>query len=111
MKSRVWGVGFGLLVAVACGKEKPRSDSTAAMAPPDTVRAATGGVAAPDFGKAAPDTVGKSAATKTQTKASTKAAAKQAPIIGRDSVIIPGPNNPIKAIPTIADTAKKKPPR
>ena len=76
------------LFATACAKEKPAADASTA----DT--SASASAAAAEAGAKAPDsTIAKSGAKQT--------------IIGRDSVR----QGPIIGIPTIADTAKKRPPK
>ena len=104
-------IGIALAFVAACAKDKPAADTKAATSPatampaPDTMKATAPSV--PDSVKLMTQANTKGAASKgTPATLPPKVAAKQ-PIIGRDSVRI----GPIIGIPSIKDTAKRKPPR
>ncbi|MEK7402991.1 MAG: hypothetical protein AABZ80_11620 [Gemmatimonadota bacterium] len=116
MNSARYVVVVALAFAAACVKDKPGADTTAAaprgLPAPDTVKAAAVPEADSTKIMKAADTKGAAtkgvpAGTKSPDSATmTKTSTKQ-PVIGRDSVR----QGPILGIPTIKDTAKRRPPR
>jgi hypothetical protein len=99
-----------VLVALvgACGAPKPDADSTAVLAPPDTVKA--GPPSAEDSSRppsgATADAGGSSSGTKTGTKAGETSSTKQTPGPLRDSVIQFDLRDPRRQIPP-DDTTKR----
>ena len=109
MNVRLWSFGLGLTLAAGCGntkREQARIDSIRA----DSIAAHARDSVARAMAQRSWDSLVAIAAAKANppTKAATKSLTKRGAIIGRDSVIM-NPK-PIR-LPTIADTAKRRPPR
>ena len=95
----------------ACATKKSNEDSSAALAPPDTMKPAPVAMQLPDTTKKGASTGAKTTGSKTTRKqASSKTSVKQKSDshLGRDSVIKFDPRDPRRQLPTIPP---KKPPQ
>jgi len=110
MTQRVPVLAFLCVALVGCATKKPAADSSAALAPPDTMKPAPVAMQAADTTKAGA-TIGakKTSSKSTKKRAASKTASKQTKDthLGRDSVIKFDPRDPRRQLPTIPP---KKPP-